>query len=519
MPISCMGDEDMKLNIGLIAHELPVSPLFICGNPNHKLVLCDVRYLVSDEEKYAEDILYFAEWERLNAMEGPMPAFVFCVGGNDDANKWMEHKEMTGIIVENGDLIMLFTALQNIFMHFNGLEINLLTALHNKVSTREILNHCAEFFKSHAILYDEERNVIDYSERYMPDADDTFWKETLQTGRRSEKMLKAALKNNILESTRTDYSDFVDFGPGLPKILTYSFFENDKRLATLAITETSTPLSVMQLKLMDYISGLLSPSLFHIYSPQNGYLESLRSILAAILDKEDVDQIVINKCLSQAGWNIDDNYLLILIHISETVKNADILTRYRHIYERIFPECIAIKYINGIVLIIHNDTGAIIDECLPKLEKQLCAHNAVCGLSFPFKGILQINSQVAYADIAMQSGDKNKRIRMLNEILADHIVNRIASVIPLLPLCHRNAIQIYDYDQLNGTELLLSLETYLRLNKSLKAAAEELFIHRSTMTYRLGCIEKIVNMDLDDSKQRLHILLSCIVLRVLGGQK
>lgn len=515
-----MGDENMRLNTGLIAYELPISPVLLCGNPDHRLILSDVRFLVSNEERYAEDILYFTEWKRLKAMESALPQFVFCVGGDNEALEFMNHNGITGIIVGEGDPIELFTVLQSIFLRFNRLEINLLTALHNKVLIREVLNHCAEFFRCHAILYDTERNVIEYSERYMPDANDDYWKETLETGKRSEKMLKDARKNNIHESIRTDYSDFVDFGPGIPKIITYSFFENDTRLATLTIVESSRPLNAIQLKLMDFVCGLISPSLFHIYSDQYGHLEKLRSVLAAVLNKEDVDSLVINRCLNQAGWGIEDNYLLILISIPEAIKNADMLTRYRHIYERIFPECVAVKHIDRIVLIIHNDTGDVMDECLPKLEKQLTAHNAVCGLSFPFKGIMHINSQVNNADISLRSGSKNKRIRMLNVSLAEHIISRIETVVPLLPLCHRDAVQIFDYDQANGTELLLTLETYLRQNKSLKAAAEELFIHRSTMTYRLGCIEKLVsNMNLDDSKQRLHILLSCIVLRILSGQK
>ena len=104
----------------------------------------------------------------------------------------------------------------------------------------------------------------------------------------------------------------------------------------------------------------------------------------------------------------------------------------------------------------------------------------------------------------------------MSEAITTPLVNRIAAEIPLYPLCHREAIRIYEYDQKNGTELLLTLETYLMQYKSLKAAAEELFIHRSTLTYRLGCIEKIAKLALDDPRERLHILLSCIVLSSLG---
>ncbi len=80
-------------------------------------------------------------------------------------------------------------------------------------------------------------------------------------------------------------------------------------------------------------------------------------------------------------------------------------------------------------------------------------------------------------------------------------------------------MRIHEYDLANGTDFLLTLETYLMNNKSLMAAADKLFIHRSTLTYRLNAIEKITPIQLDDPGERLHILLSCIVLRALDGKK
>jgi hypothetical protein len=442
---------------------------------------------------------------------------MFCVGGGSEAADYFKRNGMTGIITADEDPLNMFSMIQSIFLRFNQLENNLMTALNNKAPTRDILACCAEFFQNQAILYDSERNLIDYGEHYLPGEDDIHWKEILETRKRPKKMYAEARKSgNYLDAVRTPTSDFLDLGPNFPRFMTYSFFDGGKRLATLTIVETNKPLSLCHLKLLDYVAGLLSPSMFHIYSASDGILESLRSVLTAIVNKEHVDPLVVARCVGSAGWNIDDDYLLILISPPESAKNADTLTRYRHIYERIFTECVSFKYKDELVVVVHNDSAEAMTECLQKLEKQLTQHNAVCGLSFPFKGILQVGFQYLNAEIALHNGDSGKRIRPLSEAITTPLVNRIAAEIPLYPLCHREAIRIYEYDQKNGTELLLTLETYLMQYKSLKAAAEELFIHRSTLTYRLGCIEKIAKLALDDPRERLHILLSCIVLRSLG---
>jgi hypothetical protein len=510
----------MRLNTGIITHALPFTPDFVCGHPDHALALNDVRFLPAEKSLYSEDILYFAEWEKLRSHKSPVPPYLFCVGGGADAAAFFKKNDMTGAVCPDEDPISVFSILQSIFLRFNQLENSLLSAIHAKAPMREILNCCSEFFQNHTMLFDSERNLLDYSANYLPDASDLYWKETLEHGRRTEKVLSEARKHvYYLDAIRTPTSDFMDLGPGLPKIMTYSFYEGGKRLTTLTVAETNKPLSVYQLRLFDYLAGLLSPGLFHIYSVQLGLLESLRSVLLSLLNKEIADPLVVTRCVGMAGWGVADDYLLILISFPEASRSSETLMRYRHIYERFFPECVAFQFNGNLVLLVHNDTDEVLAACLPNLEKQLATHNAFCGLSFPFKGVLQVQAQYMNAETALHFGDAGRRIRLLSEAITVPIISRIAEGIPLYPLCHREAIRIFEYDRENGTELLLTLETYLLQYKSLKAAAEQLYIHRNTMTYRLGCIDKIASLALDDPRQRLHLLLSCIILRTLGPQK
>ena len=59
------------------------------------------------------------------------------------------------------------------------------------------------------------------------------------------------------------------------------------------------------------------------------------------------------------------------------------MTRYLYLYENIFPDCVAFKFIESLILIVHNDTDDMMRVCMPKLEKQLGLHEAVCGVSLP----------------------------------------------------------------------------------------------------------------------------------------
>ncbi len=66
------------------------------------------------------------------------------------------------------------------------------------------------------------------------------------------------------------------------------------------------------------------------------------------------------------------------------------------------------------------------------------------------------------------------------------------------------------YDAEHGTELLQTLDTYLDA-PSVGEAADLLFIHRNTLSYRLERIEKLLQMDLGLPTQRLnlHVAAKC----------
>jgi PucR C-terminal helix-turn-helix domain/GGDEF-like domain len=67
-----------------------------------------------------------------------------------------------------------------------------------------------------------------------------------------------------------------------------------------------------------------------------------------------------------------------------------------------------------------------------------------------------------------------------------------------------------------GPEAVETLETYLDLAGDAKATAERLYLHRATLYYRLGRIERLTGIDLRDGHDRLAIHLSLKLSRLLG---
>ena len=73
---------------------------------------------------------------------------------------------------------------------------------------------------------------------------------------------------------------------------------------------------------------------------------------------------------------------------------------------------------------------------------------------------------------------------------------------------HPTLSEIYQYDQVNGTEYFKTLETYSLLMHDKDSSAKQLCIHRNTLLYRLNRINEIFHLSYEDSKTALHLLNS-----------
>ncbi|RNB89684.1 GAF domain-containing protein [Brevibacillus fluminis] len=69
-------------------------------------------------------------------------------------------------------------------------------------------------------------------------------------------------------------------------------------------------------------------------------------------------------------------------------------------------------------------------------------------------------------------------------------------------------LQSYGNGNGKGKDLFDTLRVYLLMNGNLKETAEALFIHRSSLKYRLGKITELLKCDIDDAEERFNLMLA-----------
>ncbi|MCL6454155.1 MAG: PucR family transcriptional regulator ligand-binding domain-containing protein [Alicyclobacillus sp.] len=82
-------------------------------------------------------------------------------------------------------------------------------------------------------------------------------------------------------------------------------------------------------------------------------------------------------------------------------------------------------------------------------------------------------------------------------------------------LCRALILPIEEYDKENGTDLLRTLDAYLRCGGNTRQVAEELFVHRNSVHYRLERIQDIIGKSLSDPETAFRLNL-CLRAWKLG---
>ena len=82
----------------------------------------------------------------------------------------------------------------------------------------------------------------------------------------------------------------------------------------------------------------------------------------------------------------------------------------------------------------------------------------------------------------------------------------------ILEYCTEKLRPLEEYDHANGTELVETCWAYYLNGFSIADTADDLFIHRNTLQYRLKKIEELVSFPLSDYVELLD-LINCIYVK------
>ena len=160
----------------------------------------------------------------------------------------------------------------------------------------------------------------------------------------------------------------------------------------------------------------------------------------------------------------------------------------------------------------------ILEPFAKRLKTRMPEKPVSIGISSQVKGIRNLHTAYKRAVSAVRKAvadkasivyfDRMGMYRLLYSIEDSALLDEMSKDV-LKPLS--------DYDAQHDAGYVETLESFLRHDGSIKAVADELFIHRNTIQYRMGNIKSLLNSPLESAEDRMKYLIACMIRKMDGG--
>ncbi|WP_240415067.1 PucR family transcriptional regulator [Paenibacillus periandrae] len=219
-------------------------------------------------------------------------------------------------------------------------------------------------------------------------------------------------------------------------------------------------------------------------------------------------------------------YVIVIKPFSRTTLDAEQIGRINNwmVREINTPRSITRKgvEVNGRVMIlcssVHKDiegqrreTEQYVQELLKKavrLEEEI---SLVCGVGGIVERLANLSDSSREAQKALAIGEgslPHQAVVHIHDVLIEQLLMDSADHPVLAVLTQTFITPLEAYDKEYGTNLLVTLEAFLRERNNTKRVAEELSIHRNSVLYRLERISEILKIDMNDTEVRLRLDLA-----------
>lgn len=235
-----------------------------------------------------------------------------------------------------------------------------------------------------------------------------------------------------------------------------------------------------------------------------------------ILSGQTVDRETTERCLDSMGWHSGDRYRVAWLVSNGYFRSQETLKFHAVQLEQTFPACIAAQFDEGIFM-LHNLDRETDPDFRQRLADFLRENLLIVGISNVFSDFYDSRRYAGQGREALSLGlHRNPSLWRFEfrDYLPDYILQQCLSQYSARDLCSAGLDKLLRFDAEHPEmELAKTLETYYNCKFNAAEAAKKLFIHRTTMFYRLNKIQEIADIDHDNPEARLHLLLSFALLR------
>ncbi len=388
-------------------------------------------------------------------------------------------------------------------------EDNIKASLYNLIdkalegdSIISLINYASDLVGNALILGSSNNKVLAYSTNY--DIMDPLWLENIKNGRYTSDFNEKLRSNSQMRewNKRNGSSKIISLkGDSQPKLVS-KITKNNHLLGGIIMIAHHNEITTKHMLQLPLIGKILFDSInidTSMISENSIYSHILYNLLDEINDTETLEIAGISKPA------FPDEMFVVVARFSKNLENRYLKKNLQIELEEIFPKGHSVQYKGYIGILV----SKLSENQQKKLELLAKNENITIGISWPFTNIMEFKKYFNQSVMTIKLSEifnDNKKVFFYDDYSYFDLLKNYKGTIPLKYFVHPALKTLHDYDCENNSDLYKTLKVYLEHSKKQTSAAEALYIHKNSLSYRINRIEEITGLDLDNN----NILYSLI---------
>lgn len=381
----------------------------------------------------------------------------------------------------------------------------------------QLVEQCALFLHNPLVIIDNTYRIIAHSHCII--APDEVWANAVQRGYVTLEFAAtlnnwAALKDKDSHYERMTVSQIT---PLRRRFYHISF--RGELLGYLNITEGNTPFEEVEEECCHLVTQLLAREMYAQYHFGDARRKSNNEqVLLQLVAGNFVNRAHFLGQVQRSTLNTSCTWRVLCCDLENFLSYNAGEDDFKHELLELFPYG-TIVIVNRILVILCE--GRYCDPSDTRLfawlNRYLKAKGLQFGISDPFDDLFHLRR---YRDQAMQACRLRRYLLQPEHLYTFFEEVKTYALLSRIPrgerqlFCSGPVLALWQQDRLEHTEYLLTLRIYLQTNRSIKATAAFLHVHRNTINYRIGKIRELFGPEFDALNTANQILLSCQLLQL-----
>jgi len=461
-------------------------------------------------------------------------ASFYCVSLRDRIHDEYETPQrLSGLVIvnENIPFTELFARIQRRFFEIFT-WVTRMHELHSQEgSIQKVLDLSAPIIGNHIAISDSAMMLMAYTKEI--DCDDPISQRLIQYGYHPEETIQKFRRHDLFRLWETADSVYVDDTCAVAKYVTVHkiFRFGNMYFAHVVMSCNKRPLTPGLMDLFKMMLDVLAVYIERAWQERDTGTHIYDAFLIDLLEGALTDPGVIAERAQFVGIPEEGRYVLFQI-VATDYAALSVIQMLKEFSER-FPRMKYVRYQKRLVAILpFKEKDAAFQEICRDMEAFIEKHDAMCGVSLPFTGVTRIRAAFRQSTLALSCADRLRGRRGFIRHLGPPSSGRLfffeqyysyllleserAEELWFSSEDHELLLALYRHGQRHRSGYLELLHVYLSCERNATQAAEILNMHRNNVTYHVGRIQEMTNLDLEDPAVRYRLMTAFHLLELYG---